>query len=52
MNLSQGFLTVSLLHQCAAGASKRAANKKLKALSNWEIFTKHDQLSVSDILLQ
>ena len=33
------------------GASKRAKTQKLKALFNWEIFEKHDQLSLLCISL-
>ena len=48
----QGCPIVALSHKCGTGASKRATNKKLKALFNWEIFAKHDQLSLSDISLE
>ena len=45
-------LTVALSHAGETGASKRATNQKEKALFNWEILSKHDQLSLSDISLE
>ena len=41
-----------LSHQCVTGAPKRVTNKELKALFNWKIFAKHDQMSLSDISLE
>ena len=41
---------VQLPHcRSATRTSKRATNEKLKALFNWEVFVKHDQLSLSDV---
>ena len=48
----QGCPTVGLSHQQATWASKSATSPKLKALFNWEIFAKHDQLSLSDNSLE
>ena len=45
----QGCPTIALSHQSPTRASKRATNQKLKALFNWEVFVKHDQLSLSDV---
>ena len=42
---------VQLLHCCNRGF-KMCDKPKLKALLNWEIFAKHDQLSLSDISLE
>ena len=47
-----GCPTVALSHQCVIGASKHATNQKPKALFNWEIFAKHDKLSLSDISME
>ena len=48
----QGCPTVALSHQSATRASKSATNQKLKALFNWEVFVKHDQLSLLDVLFE
>ena len=47
-------LIVTLSHQHATGASKckKKTTKKTKTLFNWEIFSKHEQLSLSDISLE